>query len=185
MVQVDRWYASRRRSTAQVSSALLCLAALSGCASAATATTTRPAGSGSPAASSTPGFGPYDKPLLSCTSAQQSAATGSVHVLSVISSQTVHVTVGERIDLAETWAPINPDGTGLGQVSLWAGQHVVCQNGDVTGRFTGIGGKPGQRLPLVITQAGQAKLEIIAGYTGSSPSHGVIYIDATAGKASS
>ncbi|MGH3281597.1 MAG: hypothetical protein ACRDNW_21010 [Trebonia sp.] len=42
----------------------------------------------------------------------------------------------------ENWAPIRPDGTGVGKVSLWAGQQVICQSGDVEGRFTG-GGRAG------------------------------------------
>jgi hypothetical protein len=181
MVRVDRRHASRRRSAALASAALLCLPVLAACASAGAAAAPRPADSSSPAASSTSTPGDYDKPLLRCTSAQQSTASGSVRVLSVISPLTVHVTVGERIDLAEDWAPIRPDGTGVGQVAIRAGQQVICQSGNVQGRFTGK--EPGQRLPLIITKAGHATIQIIEQYMANSPISAIIYIDATAGKA--
>lgn len=67
-----------------------------------------------------------------------------------------------------------------------SGQQDICQSGNVGGRFTGIGGDPGQRLPLVITKAGRAQIEILAGeYEGGLPEFGVIYIDATASTGSS
>lgn len=154
--------------------ALACAAALAGCASAG-ATASRPAAS-STASARAPFF--HAKPLLRCTSAQRAVASGSVHELYVISGQTVHVTVGERVDINQIFALMRPDGTGVGALWLAAGQQVICQSGDVQGRFTG--GKPGQRLPLIVTRAGRAQIKIIAQYVeGGSPGFGIINIGAT------
>jgi hypothetical protein len=181
MVRVDRRHAGRARSAAWATAALLCLPALAACGS-----TTAQVSGVRPAASSARTPAPYGKPLLRCTSAQQSAASGSVRVLSVISSQTVHVTVGERVDIAQTGAPMRPGGTGVGKLYLGAGQQVICQSGNVEGRFTGPGGKPGQRLPLIITHAGRAEIRIVAEYVeGNSPEFEIVYIDATASQATS
>lgn len=175
MLRVDRRRAGRRNFAAWVTAALLCLPTIAACGS----TTAQPAG---PVASSTPAANA--KPLLRCTSAQRAAASGSVRVLSVISSQTVHVTVGQRVEITQTWAPMRPGGTGVGKLWLGAGQRVVCQSGNVQGRFTGRGGKPGQRLPLIITHAGRAEIKIIEQYVeGGSPGFGIVYLDATVNQA--
>ena len=182
MIRVDRRHAGRARSAAWATAALLCPPAIAACGS----TGAHISSGVRPAASIDLTPGPYAKPLLRCTSAQQSAASGSVRVLSVISSQTVHVTVGERIDIAQTGAPMRPGGTGVGKLYLGAGQQVICQSGNVEGRFTGPGGKPGQRLPLIITHAGRAEIKIVSEYVeGSSPEFEIVYIDATASQATS
>jgi hypothetical protein len=164
-----------------------CLFALAACTSAGT-TAARPADSGpadsSPAPASTFTPAPYAAPLLRCTSAQQSAAGDTVRVLSVISSQTVHVTVGERVDIGQNWAPMRPGGTGVGKLWLGAGQQSICQSGDVEGRFTYFGQGSGERLPLIITGAGRAEIRIIVDYVeGGSPGIGIVYIDATSNQA--
>jgi hypothetical protein len=137
------------RMLAAFCSAGLYVAALGACGSARTATAASPADEHLPQPLSS------DKPLLRCTSAQASAVSGAVRVLPVISSQTVHVAVGERVDIAQSFAPMRTAGTGIGQLFLRAGQQDICQSGNVGGRFTGIGGEPGQRLPLIITKAGR------------------------------
>jgi hypothetical protein len=160
-------------------SAGLCAAALGACGSAGT---TAP----SPADEHLPQPLSSDKPLLRCSSAQTSAASGAVRVMPVISSQTVHVAVGEQVDITQSFAPMRPDGTGIGQLFLRAGQQDVCQSGNVEGRFTGRGGDPGQRLPLIITHAGRAEIMIVSEYVeGGLPGFGIIYIDATASTGSS
>jgi hypothetical protein len=160
-----------------------CLPALAACTSAGTTAASTAASSpaaSSPAASSTVTPAPYAKPLLRCTGAQQSAASGSIRVLSVISSQTVHVTVGERVDIAQNWAPMRPGGAGVGDLWLGAGQQSICQSGNVEGRFTHFGQGPGERLPLIITQAGRAEIKFVAAYVeGGSAGLGIVYIDAT------
>lgn len=162
------------RLLAALCSAGLCAAVLSACGSAGTTAVSR-------ADEHLPQPLSSDKPLLRCTSTQASAASGAVRVLPVISSQTVHVAVGERVDIKQSFAPMRPDGTGTGQLFLRAGQQDICQSGNVGGRFTGIGGEPGQRLPLIITKAGRVQIEILAGeHEGDSPEFGIIFIDATA-----
>jgi hypothetical protein len=65
------------------------------------------------------------------------------------------------------------------QLWLGAGQQSICQSGNVEGRFTYFGQGPGERLPLVITQAGRAEIRIIVQYVeGGSPGLGIVYIDA-------
>jgi hypothetical protein len=173
---------SRTRRLAGLCGTAFCLPALAACTSAGT-TAARPADS-APAASGTFTPAPYAKPLLRCTSAQQSAATGSVRVLSVISSQTVHVTVGERVDISQNWAPMRPGGTGVGELWLGAGQQAICQSGNVEGRFTYFDQGLGERLPLIITQAGRAEIKFVAEYVeGGSAGLGIVYIDATPNRA--
>ena len=158
----------RGRSTrllAALCSAGLCAAALSACDATGT-----PAHATASPVDYLPQPRSSDKPLLRCTSAQEQAASGTVDVLPVISSQTVHVTVGERVDITPNFAPVRPGGTGIGELWIRAGQPVICQSGNVEGRFPGRGGEPGQRLPLIITKAGRAEIQILAGVeAGNSP----------------
>ena len=172
MIRVDRRHAFRGRTAAWASAALLCLPVIAACGTAG-------ASGDIPAAGATTFTPPPFTPLLRCTSAQQSAASGSVRVVSVISSQTVHATTGERVDIAEEFGPIRPGSTGVGKLSVRIGPEVICQNGNVGGRFTGLGGKPGERLPLIITRAGHAEIQIIDGEDPESPEFGIVYIDAT------
>lgn len=157
----------------------LCAVVLNACGSAGTTAVLPPAAERLPPPLS------WDKPLLRCTSAQESDASGAVRVLPVISSQTVHVAVGERVDITQSFAPMRPGGTGIGKLFLRSGQQDICQSGKVGGRFTGLGKEPGQRLPLIITKAGRAEIMILAGVQESQPVWGTIYIDATASTGSS
>jgi hypothetical protein len=179
MLRVDRRHAGSGRSAAWASAALLCLPVIAACGTAG-------ASGDNPAAGGTFTPPPDFKPLLRCTSAQQSAASGSVRVLSVISSQTVHVTAGERVDIAEDWSPIRPGSTGVGMLSVRIGPQVVCRSGNVEGRYTGPGGGPGERLPLIITRAGHAEIEVIEQYVeGGDPIFGIVHVDATPKQAAS
>lgn len=97
-----------------------------------------------------------------------------MRVLNVISGQTLHVTVNERVDIALNWANMRPTSH---QIQVRTGQADVCQRADVQG-----GGRD-QRLPLIITGAGQAEFTVNAGSTPpGGVLHGLIYIDARAGR---
>jgi hypothetical protein len=75
---------------------------------------------------------------------------------------------------------MRPGGTGVGELWLGAGQQSICQSGNVEGRFTHFGQGPGERLPLIITQAGRAEIKFVAEYVeGGSAGLGIVYIDAT------
>jgi hypothetical protein len=173
MIRVGRRRARSGRSAAWAAAAVLCLPIIAACGTAGASGD----GTAAPTTTFTP---PPFEPLPQCTSAQQSAATGSVRVGSVISSQTVHVTTGERVDIAEEFTPIRPGSTGVGKLSVRIGPQVICRSGNVEGRFTGLGGKPGERLPLIITRSGHAEIQVIEQYVeGGDPISGIVYIDAT------
>jgi hypothetical protein len=82
------------------------------------------------------------------------AANGDVRVLHVISGQTVHVAVGEQVNLAEKFASMRP----------------------ASGQIQGDGNN--QSLPLVITGAGSTEITIKAAATEPGGSaHHIIYVD--------
>ena len=59
---------------------------------------------------SSPGtIGGYHVPLLRCTKAQESAAARPAWTIRMISGQTIHATVVQRIDLVEGVADMRPE----------------------------------------------------------------------------
>jgi hypothetical protein len=138
----------------------LCTFAVAACGSASAGSSP-----GAPPTASTSAF----RSLPRCTSAQLAAASGDVRVLQVISGQTVHIAVGEQVNLAEKFASMRP---ASGQIQIRAAHDAVCQRADIQGDGNN------QSLPLVIIGAGSTEITIKAAATEPGGSaHHIIYVD--------
>jgi hypothetical protein len=90
-------------------------------------------------------------PLLRCTKAQEAATAGPARTIRMISGQTIHATVIERIDLVEGVADMRPEAS---QVQIRAGQKSICQSAGIQGKL------PSQVLPLIITGPGRVEVSV-------------------------
>jgi hypothetical protein len=150
-----------------VTAAVVCLPGLAACGSAGTVSP-----SGTVVTLPTAGkMGGYHVPLLRCTKAQQAAAAGPVRTIRVNSSQTVHATVGEHVELVEGIVDMRPEAS---QVEVRAGQKNICQSSDIQGKL------PSQVLPLVINGPGRAEVAVNTPSSLPGPETlTIFYIDST------